>query len=154
MVTLFHIQLVSRLPVRSTSQIQMSSSDPHLSSHFISTKTTLPKTLLIQQHVSNSSRFSLRRSPIMRPWVLVSPASRGIGFALTRHVLQTTNAPVVATARKDVEKTKHELLDGLSKVDESRLTVLPLDVLGKFIYSGIQTYQNSHASLIEKYANY
>ena len=39
---------------------------------------------------------------------------------------------MVATARKDVEKTKHELLDGLAEIDQSRLTVLPLDVLGKF----------------------
>ncbi|KAH7116916.1 hypothetical protein B0J11DRAFT_537853 [Dendryphion nanum] len=65
----------------------------------------------------------------MRPWTLVSPASRGIGFALTRHLLQTTRAPVVATARKDLERTKEELLDGLENVDRERLTVLELDVL-------------------------
>ena len=65
----------------------------------------------------------------MPPWSLISPASRGIGFALARRVLQTTNAPVVATARKDLDKTKEELLDGLD-VDESRLSVMKLDVLG------------------------
>jgi NAD(P)-dependent dehydrogenase (short-subunit alcohol dehydrogenase family) len=65
----------------------------------------------------------------MPPWCLVSPASRGIGFALTRRILQSTNAPVIATARQDLGKTKHELLEGLS-VDEKRLTVLKLDVLG------------------------
>ena len=65
----------------------------------------------------------------MPPWSLISPASRGIGFALARRVLQTTNAPVVATARKDLDKTKEELLDGLD-VDEKRLSVLKLDVLG------------------------
>ncbi|CAN9151242.1 unnamed protein product [Alternaria alternata] len=64
----------------------------------------------------------------MPPWSLISPASRGIGFALARRVLQTTNAPVVTTARKDLDKTKEELLDGLD-VDERRLTVLKLDVL-------------------------
>ncbi|XP_014550357.1 hypothetical protein COCVIDRAFT_115685 [Bipolaris victoriae FI3] len=64
----------------------------------------------------------------MPPWSLISPASRGIGFALARRVLQTTNAPVVATARKDLDKTKAELLDGLD-VDEKRLNVLKLDVL-------------------------
>ncbi|EMD96027.1 hypothetical protein COCC4DRAFT_124136 [Bipolaris maydis ATCC 48331] len=64
----------------------------------------------------------------MPPWSLISPASRGIGFALARRVLQTTNAPVVATARKDLDKTKEELLDGLD-VDEKRLSVLRLDVL-------------------------
>jgi NAD(P)-dependent dehydrogenase (short-subunit alcohol dehydrogenase family) len=65
----------------------------------------------------------------MPPWSLISPASRGIGFALAKRVLQTTNAPVVVTARKDLDKTKEELLAGLG-VDESRLKVLKLDVLG------------------------
>jgi NAD(P)-dependent dehydrogenase (short-subunit alcohol dehydrogenase family) len=65
----------------------------------------------------------------MPPWSLISPASRGIGFALAKRVLQTTNAPVVVTARKDLDKTKQELLDGMG-VDESRLRVLKLDVLG------------------------
>jgi NAD(P)-dependent dehydrogenase (short-subunit alcohol dehydrogenase family) len=65
----------------------------------------------------------------MPPWSLVSPASRGIGFALARRVLQTTTAPVVATARKDLDKTKEELLEGLD-VDKKRLTVLKLDFLG------------------------
>jgi NAD(P)-dependent dehydrogenase (short-subunit alcohol dehydrogenase family) len=68
----------------------------------------------------------------MAPWSLISPASRGIGFALARRVLQTTNAPVVATARKDLDKTKEELLEGLG-VDENRLRVLKLDVLGMFV---------------------
>ncbi|KAL6710879.1 hypothetical protein ACN47E_007936 [Coniothyrium glycines] len=63
----------------------------------------------------------------MAPWALISPASRGIGFALARQVLQTTNAPVVVTARQDVDKTKEELLDGL-QVDGKRLTVLRVDV--------------------------
>lgn len=61
---------------------------------------------------------------------MISPASRGIGFALARRVLQTTNAPVVATARKDLDKTKEKLLEGLG-VDESRLRVLKLDVNGE-----------------------
>ncbi|KAH7361262.1 hypothetical protein BKA66DRAFT_499480 [Pyrenochaeta sp. MPI-SDFR-AT-0127] len=64
----------------------------------------------------------------MAPWSLISPASRGIGFALARRVLQTTNAPVVATARKDIDKTREELLEGLS-IDEKRLKVIKLDVL-------------------------
>ncbi|KAJ4369137.1 hypothetical protein N0V83_006221 [Neocucurbitaria cava] len=64
----------------------------------------------------------------MSPWSLISPASRGIGFALARRVLQTTNAPVVATARKDPDKTKADLLEGLD-IDEKRLEVLKLDVL-------------------------
>jgi NAD(P)-dependent dehydrogenase (short-subunit alcohol dehydrogenase family) len=65
----------------------------------------------------------------MPPWSLISPASRGIGFALAKRVLQTTNAPVIVTARKDLDKTKEELLNG-TEVDEARLRVLKLDVLG------------------------
>lgn len=64
------------------------------------------------------------------PWILTTPASRGIGFELTRRLLKTTNLPVVATARKDVENTKERILDGLD-VDRDRLEVLRLDVTGK-----------------------
>jgi hypothetical protein len=77
--------------------------------------------------------FALENHPLlivnMPPWSLVSPASRGIGFALARRVLQTTNAPVVVTARKDLAETKKELLEGLD-VPDGRLTMLEVDVLG------------------------
>jgi hypothetical protein len=76
----------------------------------------------------------------MLPWTLISPASRGIGFALAKRVLQTTNAPVVVTARNDLDKVKEELL-GDGKLDESRLKVLRLDVLGaiQFILYTLKT---------------
>lgn len=74
----------------------------------------------------------------MPPWSMISPASRGIGFALARRVLQTTNAPVVATARKDLDRTKEELLKDLN-VDEARLRVLKLDVTGMLIQSRAST---------------
>jgi short-subunit dehydrogenase len=63
-------------------------------------------------------------------WSLVSPASRGIGFELTRQLLLTTKIPVVATARTDISDVKKNLLSDLKDVDSSRLTVLPLDVTG------------------------
>jgi NAD(P)-dependent dehydrogenase (short-subunit alcohol dehydrogenase family) len=62
------------------------------------------------------------------PWSLVSPASRGIGFHLTRHLLQVTKIPVVATARKDVDEVKRRILQDLPGVESDRLTVLELDV--------------------------
>jgi NAD(P)-dependent dehydrogenase (short-subunit alcohol dehydrogenase family) len=65
----------------------------------------------------------------MKPWALVSPASRGIGFALTRHLLQTTTAPIVATGRSNLDSVKEKLLKNLD-VDHRRLTVLECDVLG------------------------
>ena len=67
-----------------------------------------------------------------RPWMLVTPASRGLGFALARHLLQTTRLPLVATARSDLPDLHSRLLDGLdkSRSDPERLRVLRLDVTG------------------------
>lgn len=77
-----------------------------------------------------SLSFESLTSNNMPPWTLISPASRGIGFALAKRVLQTTNAPVVVTARKDLDKVREELLqDGM--INEDRLKVFKLDVLGK-----------------------
>ena len=64
-----------------------------------------------------------------KPWALVSPASRGIGLQLARRLLKTTELPVVATARKDLNTTKEAILDDLD-VDSKRLEVLELDVTG------------------------
>ena len=74
-----------------------------------------------------------------RPWILTSPASRGIGFALTRHLLLNTRAPVVATARRDLDSVRSSLLEsceknGAGKEDlsgmDKRLQVSQLDVTG------------------------
>ena len=68
----------------------------------------------------------------MAPFILIAPASRGIGHALTRLVLQrTSNIPIIATARSNPDATKESLLSNLDRsVDESRLHVLKLDVTG------------------------
>ena len=67
-----------------------------------------------------------------RPWMLVTPASRGLGFALARHLLQNTRLPLVATARNDLSDLQKRLFDGLdhSRADPQRLRVLRLDVTG------------------------
>ena len=65
-----------------------------------------------------------------KPWLLVVPASRGIGLALTRHLLAKTKAPVVATFRKDEQDVRKRMLDGLSGV-EDRLKLVQMDVTGK-----------------------
>jgi NAD(P)-dependent dehydrogenase (short-subunit alcohol dehydrogenase family) len=67
----------------------------------------------------------------MQPWALVSPASRGIGLELARRLLQTTKVPIVATARKDLDQTRENILQGLNDVSEDRLHVLKMDVLGR-----------------------
>lgn len=66
----------------------------------------------------------------MKPWVLVTPASRGIGLELARRLLLSTKVPIVATARKDLDEAKVNILSGLKDVEENRLHVLQLDVLG------------------------
>lgn len=64
-------------------------------------------------------------------WTLVTPASRGIGLALTRQLLTTTpsSVPLVATARSDPEGTKERILDGLQDADKiaARLDVQRID---------------------------
>lgn len=68
---------------------------------------------------------------LLRPWILTSPSSRGIGFALTRHLLKTTTAPIIATARSNPDDVRKKLLADLpSEANaEERLTVTHLDVL-------------------------
>ncbi len=81
----------------------------------------------------------------MRPWTFVTPSSRGLGLALTRQILKRSSAPVVATTRKSVDETKDAILTGLDGDGdaESRLTVLELDVLGRF-YSHPLHSNNPH----------
>lgn len=67
-----------------------------------------------------------------RPWIFITPSSRGIGHHLTRHLLRTTTLPILATARSDPQSTRAHLLADLPTTAaadaESRLHVLPLDV--------------------------
>ncbi|KAK7752521.1 hypothetical protein SLS62_005489 [Diatrype stigma] len=50
-----------------------------------------------------------------KPWIFISPASRGIGQALTRHLLRTTRLPILATARSaDTGAVKASILSGVS----------------------------------------
>lgn len=62
------------------------------------------------------------------PFALVTPASRGLSLALTRHLLRTTTMPVYATHRSSSEDIiKHRILDNLD-VDPKRLTLLHLEL--------------------------
>ncbi|KAK4979507.1 hypothetical protein LTR66_010475 [Elasticomyces elasticus] len=66
----------------------------------------------------------------MQAWALVTPASRGIGLEIARRLLKTTNIPLVATARKDPDQTRENILTGLDGIEQDRLNVLKVDVLG------------------------
>ena len=76
-----------------------------------------------------------------KPWILVSPSSRGIGLQLARRLLKTTDLPVIATARKDLESTSKQILEGLD-IDEKRLEVLKLDVTGTHLLISPLSHSN------------
>ncbi|CAG7971030.1 unnamed protein product [Penicillium salamii] len=63
-------------------------------------------------------------------FALVTPASRGLGFAFAQQLLTRTSLPVIATARKDCKGIKERLLssEGVPKDSEKRLRVLEVDV--------------------------
>lgn len=65
-------------------------------------------------------------------FALVTPASRGLGFALAQQLLARTKLPVIATARKNCNEIQERLLssDGLPEDSKSRLRVLKVDVTG------------------------
>ncbi|KAK6544638.1 hypothetical protein TWF694_001327 [Orbilia ellipsospora] len=46
-------------------------------------------------------------------FALVTPASQGIGLALTRHLLATLSLPVIATARHDLPSVRNRILSHL-----------------------------------------
>ncbi|KAF2227282.1 hypothetical protein BDZ85DRAFT_314880 [Elsinoe ampelina] len=87
----------------------------------------------------------------MNPWALVTPASRGIGLEVARRLLQTTKLPVVTTARKDLDQTKENVLNGLDGVKEDRLHVMRADVLDE---STLEDAAKKCAQLFPKKDNY
>jgi NAD(P)-dependent dehydrogenase (short-subunit alcohol dehydrogenase family) len=66
---------------------------------------------------------------VAHPFVLVCPSTRGLSLSLTRQLLRTTNLPVYATYRSgSPEVVARDILLPLKGVDESRLTLIPLDL--------------------------
>ena len=78
-------------------------------------------------------------------WILVTPSSRGIGHAMTRHLLSTTpkTIPIVATTRaKDPKETRDSLLSDLSLDYDasSRLDIQTCDLLDESSISDLAGY--------------
>ncbi|KAI0003919.1 NAD(P)-binding protein [Xylariaceae sp. FL0662B] len=67
-----------------------------------------------------------------QPWILVCPSSRGIGHALTRHLLRTTTLPILATTRTNRSGVRASLLAPtpapLPPSAPSRLHMVAVDV--------------------------
>lgn len=65
------------------------------------------------------------------PWIFISPSSRGISHALTRHLLRTTSLPILASTRaSDPSSAKSSLLADLPNAEDiaPRLSLVQLDV--------------------------
>ena len=77
-------------------------------------------------------------------WAIATPASRGIGYALTRHLLKSlpSDVPVVATARSDIPGVREKLLSSLelSEQQSSRLDVQECDVLSEASIAQVAGY--------------
>lgn len=81
-------------------------------------------------------------------WILVTPSSRGIGYAITRHLLAITppSIPIISTTRAlDPESTKESLLSDLNlpydaSKASSRLDVQKCDLLEESSISDLAGY--------------
>ncbi|EED84696.1 predicted protein [Postia placenta Mad-698-R] len=64
-----------------------------------------------------------------QPFAFITPSTRGLSLALTRHLLRTTSMPVFATHRSDEPDTvRKQILSPLHDVDPARLKLLKLDL--------------------------
>ena len=73
-------------------------------------------------------------------WTLVTPSSRGIGLCLIQQLLKTTTAPVVATARSNLEGARDRILEGVDSKHHARLDVQNCDVESESSISDLAGY--------------
>lgn len=66
-------------------------------------------------------------------FALVTPASRGIGFAFARQLLVHTDLPICITARNNCDELHEKLVGSVrTRTDTAkRLTVVKVDVTGR-----------------------
>ncbi|CAI7627561.1 unnamed protein product [Penicillium bialowiezense] len=83
-------------------------------------------------------------------FALVTPASRGLGFAFAQQLLARTELPVIATARENCRELQERLLssDAVPRNSEKRLRVLKVDVTDESTISAMadtikQEYPNT-----------
>jgi NAD(P)-dependent dehydrogenase (short-subunit alcohol dehydrogenase family) len=83
-------------------------------------------------------------------FALVTPASRGIGFAFAQQLLARTTLPVVATARINCSEVRDRLLSTeLPSGAEERLRIFEVDVKGRPLSQipTLQVHLNEHAQM-------
>ncbi|OQE37815.1 hypothetical protein PENCOP_c009G03261 [Penicillium coprophilum] len=88
--------------------------------------------------------------PAAHGFALVTPASRGLGFAFAQQLLSRTELPVIATARKNCDELQESLLStkGMPKDAKQRLRILQVDVTDESTISAMadairQEYPNT-----------
>lgn len=72
-------------------------------------------------------------APLRSGFAIVTPASRGLGFAFAQQLLTHTTLPVIATTRRDCNRFRDHLLEKVRNETsdaDKRLKVLKVDVIG------------------------
>ncbi|KAF7981607.1 hypothetical protein HWV62_32672 [Athelia sp. TMB] len=98
---------------------------------FVDDAPVIAATNCINTCIENANVITNKLAFIMpaNPFVLVTPATRGLSLALTRQFLKTTKFPVYATHRSgSADEHKENILSTLKDVDSDRLTLLKLDL--------------------------
>ncbi|KAL3463166.1 hypothetical protein BJX64DRAFT_257727 [Aspergillus heterothallicus] len=70
-------------------------------------------------------------APLQCGFAIVTPASRGLGFAFAQQLLANTNIPVIATARTNCDQLRSRLLESVEAEGsraEHRLKIFKVDV--------------------------
>jgi NAD(P)-dependent dehydrogenase (short-subunit alcohol dehydrogenase family) len=79
-----------------------------------------------------------------KPWILVSPSSRGIGHAVTARLLGTTKLPILATAR-----SAGDLFDVKASLLSSALSLSPSSSSSSFLSPSSKKFSSSLYSYSE-----
>lgn len=83
--------------------------------------------------------YALAMASAKHGFALVTPASRGLGFAFAQQLLTKTDLPVVATARRNCADVRDKILSskGIPQNPEQRLRVLEVDVTNESTISSM-----------------
>ena len=121
----------------------------HCSGHLALSVASALRVAILYVSLTTENKFlglgNYRRSsrPLLAmAWVLVTPASRGIGLALTRQLLRATpkTLPIVATARSNLQDVKSEILDGMDDAAGDRLDMQKVDFDNEASIADCATY--------------
>ncbi|THV05497.1 NAD(P)-binding protein [Dendrothele bispora CBS 962.96] len=87
------------------------------------------------------------------PFALVTPSTRGLSLAITRHLLRNSQLPVYASHRSESpERVKADILSPLQEIDPNRLQMIYIDLTSEAtIGSAAKALSESIAHLPDPY---